>query len=86
MSANPRAPKAPPSPDLNETPDKRSFERLKKVMTRVPLSRPSIYRKVSDGSFPRPINLGGRAVAWLWSDIDAWIDARVKASRDVSPP
>ena len=74
-----------PSPDLNAAPDKRSLERLKRVMVRVTLSRPSIYRKVRDGSFPRPINLGGRAIAWLSSDIDAWIDARIAASRAVPP-
>ena len=60
--------------------------RLSEVRTRVPFSRATIYAKISQGLFPRPINLGGgggersRAVAWLESDIEAWIASRVEAS------
>ena len=55
--------------------------RLSEVRTRVPLSRASIYRKISAGEFPRPYNLGGHAVAWLESDINGWIAERVAAGQ-----
>ena len=47
--------------------------RLPAVSKKVCLSKPSIYRKVRDGSFPKPKKIGERAVAWLETDVDAWI-------------
>ena len=40
-----------------------------------------IYNLIADGTFPRPIPLGKRAVGWLESDIAAWQAARI-AERD----
>lgn len=53
------------------------FLRLKEVRARVPLSRSSLYSRIKSGDFPKPINLGARAVAWLESDIDEWINGRI---------
>ncbi len=39
-------------------------------------SRSSIYKAINDGKFPKAYKNGDRAVAWLASDIDAWIDAQ----------
>jgi prophage regulatory protein len=65
------------------------FLRLPAVLDRVGYSRPSIYRKMREGTFPPNINMGGTrgrgAVAWLESDIDAYMNARVQASRESSP-
>jgi prophage regulatory protein len=58
-----------------------SFLRLPQVKQRIGLSRSSVYAKIQRCEFPAPINLGGRAVAWLESEIDGWIRDRVKASR-----
>ncbi len=55
--------------------------RLPQVKFRTNLSRSSIYNYVRSGAFPAPIQIGARAVAWLSSDIDAWIESRIKASR-----
>lgn len=38
------------------------------------LSRSSIYEKVAEGTFPRQINLGSRAVGWVESEIDGWLE------------
>jgi prophage regulatory protein len=54
--------------------------RLPSVKESVALSRTSIYRLISLGQFPKPINLGARAVAWLQCDIDSWIQSKVEAS------
>ena len=55
--------------------------RLADVRNRVPYSRSTIYQLISQGLFPKPISIGARAVAWLESDIDEWIAARVGNSR-----
>ncbi|MDN0120009.1 AlpA family transcriptional regulator [Yersinia frederiksenii] len=55
--------------------------RLPIVMERTGFSEPWIYRLMSQGRFPRPTKLGRRAVAWVESEVDSWIDARI-AERD----
>jgi len=57
------------------------FLRLSEVQRRVPYSRSTIYLKVSLGEFPKPVNLGARAVAWLESDVNEWITRRIEAAR-----
>jgi len=57
------------------------FLRLSEVRNRVPYSRSTIYQLIAQGKFPKPINLGARAVAWHESDIDKWIAERVEAGR-----
>ena len=44
------------------------------------MSRSSIYNAVKEGTFPRQINLGPRAVGWLESSIDQWIQGRIEVS------
>lgn len=55
--------------------------RIASVQERTGLARSTIYAKVADGTFPRPISLGGRSVAWLDEEIADWITAQVKRSR-----
>ena len=55
--------------------------RLADVRDRVPYSRSTIYQLITQGKFPKPVNIGARAVAWLESDIDAWIAARIDGGR-----
>ena len=54
------------------------FIRLPVVIERTGYRRTSIYEKVADGTFPRPVQLGPRAVAWLSSEIDNWMQERVE--------
>lgn len=39
---------------------------------------------MGDKTFPNKISLGARAVGWLQSDIDEWIEGRIKANMDKS--
>jgi prophage regulatory protein len=57
--------------------------RLAEVKNRVGYKRATIYKKMALGEFPRTYSLGARAVAWLESDIDAWIEGRIKAGQAV---
>lgn len=55
--------------------------RIKQTKERTGLSRSTLYNYIKEGKFPAPIPLGARAVGWLSSEVDAWIESRVKASR-----
>lgn len=57
-----------------------SILRRPAVEERVGLSRATIYAKMADGSFPKPVRLSERAVGWKAEDIDAWLAARPTAS------
>jgi prophage regulatory protein len=58
-----------------------SILRLPAVKTRTGLSRSTIYLRVSQGTFPRPVSLGGRAVGWVDEEIQLWVAERIAASR-----
>ena len=49
------------------------LHRRKVVENVTGLSRSSIYAKIAEGTFPRPVQIGARAVAWRSSDIRAWM-------------
>jgi len=55
--------------------------RLKTVKARCGLSRSTLYNRMAAGEFPRAVTLGARSVGWIESEIDAWIAARIEASR-----
>ena len=55
--------------------EERRIVRMDEVSKLTGLARATIYKKVSDGSFPPPIRLGARAVGWRMSDIVTWLEA-----------
>lgn len=61
--------------------------RLPEVSKRTGLCGGAVWAKINpnnsryDPTFPRPIKIGKRAVAWLESEINTWLDARI-AERD----
>ena len=58
------------------------INRLPVVEDKVGLSRSSIYLRMSKGLFPQSISLGGgRAIGWLESDIDEWLEQCIAASK-----
>ena len=56
------------------------FLRLPQVKERTGVSKSFMYAGGKEGTFPLPIKLGNRAVGWLESEINAWVEARA-ASR-----
>ena len=38
------------------------------------LSRSTIYKWMNEGSFPKPVKLGPRAVGWREADINDWLN------------
>lgn len=55
--------------------------RLPAVKARTGLSRSTIYLRVSEGNFPKPISLGGRAVGWIESEVNDWLNHQIETSR-----
>lgn len=55
--------------------------RLPEVESLVGLRKSAIYAGMKAGDFPPCIKLGPRAAAWPESDIQAWIQTRIRASR-----
>jgi len=68
--------------------------RRRDVEARTGLSRSAIYARLRpnpkrpsdyDPTFPRPIQIGPRAVGWIASEVDDWVAART-AEREWTPP
>ena len=56
--------------------------RINDVKARTGLSRSEIYRREAIGQFPKRVNLGARSVGWPSSEIQEWIEARIRESRE----
>ncbi|MFJ3458817.1 helix-turn-helix transcriptional regulator [Scandinavium goeteborgense] len=54
-----------------------SLIRLPEVRRRTGYSKAWIYRLLKAKTFPQPVKIGDRAIAFVESEIDAWIDARI---------
>ncbi len=57
--------------------------RKPETLKRTGLPNSGMYALIAADQFPKPVKLseGGRAVAWIESEIDDWIASRVTASR-----
>ena len=55
--------------------------RMAELKNRIGLSRSTIYEFQNSGNFPRSVSLGSRAVGWLESDIEAWMESRINLSK-----
>jgi|GEM_PF-455503 len=63
----------------------KKLERILSVLNRTADTRSGWYAKVSRGEAPKPVKLaGGRAAAWVSSEIDAYIEQQI-AARDAHP-
>lgn len=55
--------------------------RRQTVEERTGTSRSFIYQGMQDGTFPLSIRIGPNSVAWLESEIDDWIETRIRDTR-----
>ncbi|HBE9117904.1 TPA: AlpA family transcriptional regulator [Citrobacter braakii] len=53
------------------------FLRLPEVIHQCGLSRSTLYDLIARNAFPAQVSLGGKNVAWLQSEITAWMAERV---------
>lgn len=55
------------------------FLRIQDVMSLTGLGRSTIYKFMADETdFPKSVPLGGRAVAWVESEIEEWMESRLR--------
>lgn len=55
--------------------------RLPAVQARTGLSRSTIYLRISQGTFPEQVTLGSRAVGWIESEVNDWLNQQIETSR-----
>jgi prophage regulatory protein len=60
------------------------YIRLREVCTRVGLRRSAIYRLIGLGRFPKQVKLSVRTVAWVESEVEAFLESRIE-DRDRVP-
>ena len=58
-----------------------SLIRLSEVRRRTGYSKAWIYRLMSQKRFPTSVKIGTRAIAFVESEIDEWINTRIEESR-----
>lgn len=55
--------------------------RLPEVKARTGLSRSTIYARIAEDRFPKPVSLGGRAVGWIDAEVQQWLNQQIENSR-----
>jgi prophage regulatory protein len=58
--------------------------RLPAVLSRSGVRRATLYKLVREGSFPAPVRIAARAVAWRSDQVDDWIESRPLSSARVT--
>ena len=55
--------------------------KLRAVKSRTGLSRSTLYLRIAQGTFPKQIHLGNRAVGWIEDEIEDWLVHQITQSR-----
>ena len=54
------------------------FLKIKEVANRTAICRARIYQLMKLKQFPQSVKLGKRSVAWVESEINAWIEEKIQ--------
>ena len=73
------------SKNASSSPDEVIFLRLPKVKALTGLSKSSLYELIRAKSFPAPVQLGPRTVAWVSCEVRQWAAERISTSRAAIP-
>lgn len=65
--------------DLLGPPSPAKMLRVKDVLARFPISRPTLYRLIEKCAFPAPVRVGVRP-AWPEDAIEAWVKANLASA------
>lgn len=63
---------------LNGARMERNLLRISKVLDRTGLSRSVLYSKVAAGTFPPPVKISDRAIAWPSDQVTSWIEQTIR--------
>ncbi len=56
------------------TATRKRFLRRTQVEDMTGLARTTIYRKMNEGAFPRPVHISKGSVRWIEADVLTWMD------------
>ena len=56
------------------------FIRLPQVIELTGMGKTFIYARISDGTFPKQIQLGGKSVVWNERDVINWMNQQIEAT------
>lgn len=54
---------------------------LAETLHRVSLSKSTVYRRMHEGTFPSCVRIGPKRVAFVESEVEAWIAAQIDGGR-----
>lgn len=63
---------------MSQAPSSGPLLRLPSVEAQTGLSKSEIYRRIKLGTFPAPLKLGARAVAWPSAVIETWVKTLIQ--------
>lgn len=63
------------------TTPKESLIRLPEVIRRTGYSKPWLYKLIDAGKFPKQVKIGSRSIAFVESEVDAWVANKIAESR-----
>jgi len=52
------------------------FLRQPQVLVFIPISKSTLWRRVTEGTFPAPVKLSPRVTVWRVEDVRRWIEAQ----------
>ena len=52
--------------------------RLKEVIEKTGLAKSTVYNLISQGKFPKQIDLGARSVGWVDTEIEEWLLSKIE--------
>ncbi len=59
-----------------------SFYNFNKIHEITSKSRVTIWRWMQNGNFPKSHKIGENSVAWLKSEVDAWVESKTMEASD----
>ena len=67
---------------MTNNPKKEKLIRMHEVLNRTGFFRAWIYRLIKQNRFPKPIKIGERAIGFIESELDIWIENLINSSRN----
>lgn len=55
--------------------------RLPAVISLTGLSRSTIYNRIAQTNFPKPVSLGGNSVGWIEEEVQSWLKSQIELPR-----
>lgn len=71
---------------MSEITNRRIIRGYKAAEKKVGKSRVQIWRDISAGTFPPPLELGPNSVAWFEDELDAWLASRPRRTYGAPQP